>query len=291
MKKTLHYCLILLLIVVIDSAFYSSILRPIILSWGASDHEASEVLPGDDLAPHISSTRAITIKAPMSDVWKWLVQLGADRGGFYSYTFLEHLSGYDTDNTIVIVPEYQSMEVGRIVPGNRSESGSLFKDGWRVVEVDPGNSIVLENWGAFVLRPVNSGQTRLIVRTHGWDTSKMASRIGWYIMEPLHYLMERRMLMGIRDRTEAGPGVPLPQWPDIVWFVGIVLSGLGVLAIMIIGRGIYSILLPAILGALWLITLLYVNPSPAYSIILAALTIMAAGWQARKKYNKSNQLS
>ena len=287
----MHYCLILLLIVVIDAAFYSSILRPVILTWGATDREASEVLPGDDRAPHISSTRAITIKAPISDVWKWLVQLGADRGGFYSYTFLEHLSGYDTDNTIVIVPEYQSMEVGRIVPGNRPESGGAFEDGWRVVEVDPGKSIVLENWGAFVLRPVNPGQTRLIVRTHGWDTSKMASRIGWYIMEPLHYLMERRMLMGIRDRTEAGPGVPLPQWPDMVWFVGIVLSGLGVLATMIIGRGIYSILLPAVLGALWLITLLFVNPSPAYSIILAAFIITAAGWRARKKHNNSNRLS
>ena len=283
MRKFLRYSLILVMIVVIDAVFYYCFLRPVILTWGASSSEVSEALPGDDLAPNISSTRAITINAPISDVWKWLVQLGADRGGFYSYTFIEHLSGYDTDNSIFIVPEYQSMEVGRMVPSTRAKSGARFYENWRVAEVDPGTSFVLEKWGAFVLKRVNFGQTRLIVRTHGWDTPNMASRIGKYILEPLHYLMERRMLMGIRDRVEAGPGVPLSLWPDMVWFIGIVLSGLGVLASIFIFRGIYKILFPAVFGALWLVTLLIINPQPVCSVGLLSAMVATSTWSTLKR--------
>jgi hypothetical protein len=284
MKKLFHYILILLVIIIFQAIVYFGFLRPAILTWGASDSEVTETLPGDEMAPCISSTRAITINAPASIVWKWLVQLGADRGGFYSYTFIEHLSGYDTDNSIVIVPEYQSMEVGRIVPSTRSDSGA--KENWRVVEVDPGKSFVLENWGAFVLRPVDSRQTRLIVRTRGWDTPTPASKAGQYILEPLHYLMERRMLMGIRDRAEAGPEVPLPQWPDLVWFFSIVLSGLVIAANIFTCRGFYKILRPAVLGALWLVTLFILNPRPVYGIILFAITVTTT-WLFYHPKNKS----
>ena len=283
MRNVFKSVIILIIITIVQAAAYFYFIRPIILTWGATASEVTEALPGDNLTPAISSTRAITINTPASTVWKWLVQLGADRGGFYSYTFIEHLSGYDTDNSIVIVPDHQSMEVGRIVPSTRSDSATRLKENWRVVSVDPGKSFVLEGWGAFVLRPVNSGHTRLIVRTHGAETPGLATHAGQFIMEPLHYLMERRMLMGIRDRAEAGPGVPLSPWPDLVWFIGIVLSGLGVPAAILIGRGIYKILLPAIYGSLWLLTLFVVDPRPIYGVILLAVMIVTTGWGVLRK--------
>ena len=57
------------------------------LRWGASEAEVAKFLPGDDLVPEpkLSATHAITIQAPISKVWPWLVQLGQGRGGFYSY--------------------------------------------------------------------------------------------------------------------------------------------------------------------------------------------------------------
>jgi hypothetical protein len=36
---------------------------------------------------------AVTIKAPVEEVWPWLAQLGQDRGGFYSYEWLETSPG------------------------------------------------------------------------------------------------------------------------------------------------------------------------------------------------------
>jgi len=72
----------LMLIICIQIIVYAVFLRPLILAWGASENEVKMPLVGDSLAPYISSTRAISIDAPTSEVWKWLIQLGPDRGGF-----------------------------------------------------------------------------------------------------------------------------------------------------------------------------------------------------------------
>ena len=57
--------------------------RPWHIRWGATDEELSEKLPGDELVehPNVSATHAITIDAPVEEVWPWLVQMGGDRGG------------------------------------------------------------------------------------------------------------------------------------------------------------------------------------------------------------------
>src|SRR4051812_23088582 len=75
------------------AAVYALLVRPWHLRWGATDEEAGEPLPGDDLRSdaNVVATHAITIDAPAADVWPWLVQIGRGRGGFYSYTWLENL--------------------------------------------------------------------------------------------------------------------------------------------------------------------------------------------------------
>lgn len=79
---------------------YLLFVRPWHLHWGATDEEVRKRLPGDELAPHpaLESTRAVIIRAPAKEVWRWLVQLGQDRGGFYSYDFLENLAAADIHN-------------------------------------------------------------------------------------------------------------------------------------------------------------------------------------------------
>lgn len=74
---------------------YRTLLRPWHERWGASDEEVAAHLPGDDLIVGAASqaTRAITIDAPADVVWGWLIQIGAERGGFYSYDRLEDLFG------------------------------------------------------------------------------------------------------------------------------------------------------------------------------------------------------
>src|SRR4051812_36462174 len=71
--------------------------RPWFLSWGATRAEQQMPLPGDDIVPAAATqnTRAITIHAPVDQVWQWLAQTGQDRAGFYSYRRLENLVGCD----------------------------------------------------------------------------------------------------------------------------------------------------------------------------------------------------
>ena len=95
-------------------AAYAFFVRPWHLKWGATEEELNMSLPGDGLVqnPKLNATHAITINAPVRDVWPWLVQVGQNRGGFYSYTWLENLVGCEMRNADQIVPEWQELKVG-----------------------------------------------------------------------------------------------------------------------------------------------------------------------------------
>ncbi len=274
-KKSL---LILMLIICIQLIVYAVFLQPLTLTWGASENEIKMPLVGDNLAPYISSTRAITINAPVSEVWKWLTQLGADRGGFFSYAFIEKALGYESRKADNSMPEFQDIKVGRIVPGSLDESKSIIKYNFPVVYVKPGNSFVLEGWGAFVLKKLNTKQTRLIVRNHGRELPSLKSKICDFFKKPLHYIMERRMLMGIKARAEAGSGAQPSSTSDILWFFGVFLSGIGIFLMVFMGRGIQCVLLPVIYGIIWLWPLLIFDPQPIYGMILLFVVAVTMAW-------------
>ena len=193
------------------------------LEVGATDEEVRKSLPGDELVPHpsLESTRALTIQAPVKEVWRWLVQLGQDRGGFYSYDRLENLAGADIHNVERIVPEMQHLKVGDFVPMAPVE-WSVPTGGFTVVRIEPEQAIVwrqgwpedLENlrspsdapgrgtW-AFVLEKVDEGTTRLILRERSGHKPHMRDVVFNYLfMERQHFIMERRMLKGIKERAE-----------------------------------------------------------------------------------------
>ena len=209
-------------------------------------------MPGDQLAPFISSTRSITISAPISEVWDWLIQLGADRGGFYSYWFIEKPLGYKYRVQDRIEAEFRDMEVGRIISASLDQSKSMIEYSFPVVAVDPGKYFVLKGWGCFLLNEIDPGHTRLIVRTHGRPLSSLADHLDYFFMMPLHYLMERRMLTGIKARAEAGPGMPFSSTADIIWFTGICLSPFGIIGLLILNQGLKVGVTAVFHGLLWL---------------------------------------
>jgi hypothetical protein len=191
--------------------------RPIYARWGSTPSERLGPLPGDELAPADARYRvdhAITINAPASAVWPWLVQLGQDRGGFYSYDWLERLVGDRIENADRIHPEWQRIERGDLVRATQPDYlGGRFGDlGWRVRDVVPGRALILENWGAFVVEPIDTNRSRLIVRTRGPGTPSLAGVIfgplNVFVFEPAHFIMQRGMLRGIRDRAERVGTVP-----------------------------------------------------------------------------------
>ena len=185
--------------------------RPVYLRWGSSQQERYAALPGDSLTPHARYRvdHVITIHAPVSRVWPWLVQMGQDRGGFYSYSWLENLIGADIQNAELVVPEWQQRHKGdlvRAVPPDWFGGKFGHEIGWKLAEVVPGRALVLEGWGAFVLDSVGPITTRLHVRTLGAGRPEVPGLFmgpfGLLVFEPAHFIMQRAMLRGVRDRAE-----------------------------------------------------------------------------------------
>jgi hypothetical protein len=184
--------------------------RPLHVRWGSTGDELRGPLPGDELTLHptYQVQHAVTIQAQPEEIWPWLAQIGHDRGGFYSYTWLENSFGLHVRNAGRVHPEWQGIAAGDSVlatPGDYLGTGRRF--GWRVARAEPDRVLVLETWGAFVLEPVDSATTRLIVRTRGSGRDDLASfalsPLSLMVMEPAHFIMERRMLLTIRDRVES----------------------------------------------------------------------------------------
>ena len=171
----------------------------------------------------MTTTRAITIDAPPEAVWPWLVQMGQGRGGFYSYDWLENLFGLGIHNADRIEPDWQELAVGdqlRAAPpardpkqGSRwslSTGAGRWSRWWAIPPVvgPQAKAGPLPDGGtwAFVLEPVGAQQTRLLVRLR---TRFALPRAGaWAVerlLEPVHFAMERKQLLGIRDRAGRQP--------------------------------------------------------------------------------------
>jgi hypothetical protein len=186
-------------------AAYVLLIRPWHLKWGATEEELKMPLPGDELVKHpkLNATHAITINAPVTEVWPWLVQVGQKRGGFYSYTWLENLVGCEMSNANQIVPEWQDLKVGDEV-WLHPKAPPL-----KVLAMEPGRAIVLENSWTFVLHPIDDHTTRLIIRGRGDFNPDLKNTLLNFILwrgvfEPAHFIMERKMMLGIKERAEAG---------------------------------------------------------------------------------------
>jgi hypothetical protein len=185
------------------------LLRRRYLRWGATDDEVGAALPGDELvsSPGLTATRGVTIGAAADSVWPWIAQLGQGRGGFYSYDFLENLTGCDIHSADRIVPEWQRVEIG--APVKLAPEVALT-----VALVEPQRALVLRGgipmgpmsapydctW-AFVLRAGPGGSTRLVVR-------ERYRYLRWWaplVVEPaelISFVMSQRMLRSIRNRAE-----------------------------------------------------------------------------------------
>jgi hypothetical protein len=193
---------ILVIIAVIALAPYLMFVRPWHLRWGATDAEIHQSLPGDELVhePKLESTRAITVDAPASEVWPWLVQMGQRRAGFYSYDWLLNLLGCDMLSADRIDSDWQNLQAGDSV-WLHPKLPPL-----RVTVLEPGRALVLGRSWAFILQETGQVRTRLIIRTrrvYDPDFGWLGNFVIWRVVcEPLHFIIERKMLLGIKCRAE-----------------------------------------------------------------------------------------
>ena len=187
---------------------YWLLIRRWILRWGSTPDERQRALPGDALAPDAGyvTTRAVTIEAPAQAVWPWLVQMGQDRGGFYTHNWVERLLRSGIPDVHELHPEWQQLEVGDLVRTNHDIGGQPM--GWPVAAIEHGRSIVVRSKSlpagtyAFMVRPIDGNRTRLIVRDRAaWKPSEVPFAV--LVFEPLHAYMEMGLIQGIRQRAES----------------------------------------------------------------------------------------
>lgn len=182
-------------------------------NWGTTKEECQTPLPGDDLVeePAVQTTEGIWIDAPAAQVWPWLVQMGQDRGGMYSYEKLENLVGIKHHNADRIHPEWQHLAVGDVI--------RLAPRGWMglregvalpVVRLVEGESIVLrlqppevpmDGVWSFHVVPHWEDRSRLLVRTRA-RMRVPGEALGAEAAGPVMALMTRGMLLGIKRRAE-----------------------------------------------------------------------------------------
>lgn len=204
---------------VVLTILLSPILRSWYNRWGASDQELVQQLPGDELVPtyKLGYTRAITIKAPVEDVWPWIAQMGQGRGGLYSYEGLENLIGCEITSSDKILPQFQNIQ-----PGDLVRLGKKGYPCFSVTEVETPQKLILVSanpqtevpvsyndksekgfsiatW-QWTLQPLGPDSARLVVRQR-LDFSQDMAAI-WRITEPIGFVMERKMLKSIRDLAE-----------------------------------------------------------------------------------------
>jgi hypothetical protein len=205
---------------------YAVRVRPRMLTWGATRDETVRPYPGDELVadPDSEATMSTTLPAQPESVWRWLVQMGGGRGGWYSWDWLDN-NGRPSANRIV--PEWQSLKQGQhldrvFAPGNKGPS-------YFTVEVlEPNRTLVLHStygmfsglsfdpssgpvpwayvdgiWG-FHLRATPSGGTRLVVRSRSRNAPRPVARpLNLLLGEPLHFLMQTLQFQNLHKRVKA----------------------------------------------------------------------------------------
>jgi hypothetical protein len=204
-------------------AAYVVAVRPWHLRWGATDDEVQRPMPGDELVPDpkVNATHAITIDAPAVAVWPWLVQWGYQRGGFYSYDWIDRTLGSEGVASVDrILPEHQHLEVGDpvlVAPDN----------GFTVATIEPGRALVLlgrydmatgkplalddplpENYlncaWTWLLEELDDAATRFVIRMCIDYNPSVANQVMYRaFIEPGSFIMERKMMLGVKERAEA----------------------------------------------------------------------------------------
>lgn len=180
--------------------------------WGTTKAESSGKMPGDELlaSPVLQATEAVWINAPAETVWPWLVQMGQNRGGLYSFEKLENALGLRYHSADRIHPEWQSIAVGDVV--------RLVPKGWlgladgielRVADLIDGQSIVLRGqpqlpWDvmwSFHVVPHWDDRCRLLIRSR-LALRHPAEMVVAELVGPARAFITRGILLGIKRRAE-----------------------------------------------------------------------------------------
>ena len=194
--------IIIVAILIALMLFYFARFRPWQLRWGATDDEMRRAMPGDDIVgdPSFDATRAVTIHAPAESIYPWIVQMGVNRAGWYSYDLLDNLARPSAE---VILPEHQNVQIGTLIPMSPDGKQGLYVKDFRANEWmfwwdNKGDSTWV--WGIY---SEGEAHSRLITRVrvkYRWLSPAILINL---IVEFFDIVMMRKCMLGIKRRAEA----------------------------------------------------------------------------------------
>ncbi|MGZ5246432.1 MAG: hypothetical protein ACXWV5_05220 [Flavitalea sp.] len=194
-KQFIKYTLIFYAIIAL---VYWIFIRPVHLSWGAKAAQ-QQIFPADELiSPNrVVTTRAIDIRASKEKIWPWIAQIGQNRGGFYSYYWLENLFAAKMNNADSIVQQWQNPQPGDTVYYGEGE-------GYELISFVKRNEYYSLGGWTFYLDSIHADNTKLIVRYPSMEVkqSRVMQLYYYGLFEPLHFIMESGMMMGIKQKAE-----------------------------------------------------------------------------------------
>jgi len=252
---------------------------------GATEAEVARTLPGDELIERTPTdwTHGATIDAPPEEVWPWIAQMGDDRGGFYSYTFVENLlMGEDLyHNANRILPEFQNPQPGE----------GMVVDSLQVYDVEPGKWLIAAqrsdagdfNWvWLWYLEAAGTNQTRLIVRQALRIFPEGTNPVVSAVTDLGAFVMEGRMIEGLTLRAEGRTEPAGIEVVEILLWAAALAAGLGAAGLFLTRPAWQAPLLLGLAALLTLIWYTYWQPSIWLRLVFDIALSGLLWWVARR---------
>src|SRR5687768_16801936 len=114
-----------IIIITVVILAYLLLIRPWHLHWGATKQEVMLSLPGDSIVnkPDFNATRGITIHSSSERIWRWIIQIGSKRAGWYSIDWIDNAGIQSSDK---ILPEFQKIESGQFIPFTPDQKNGMW---------------------------------------------------------------------------------------------------------------------------------------------------------------------
>lgn len=260
-------------------------------TWGATPAEVAKSLPGDELVsdPYVSWDNAVTINAPLEQVWPWIAQIGDDRAGYYSYMFIEKavtrllMPGADVstyyNNADRIHPEWQNPALGKTMIADMLKLTAYEPNRYLLSSVADGEFHWIWGW---YLEAVDADHTRLHVRTRLQVPAEARNAMVTFAFSGGGFVMEQNMIQGIVQRAE-GRGEPanIETFEIILWLAALV-AGLVAAAEFVFGRGELKALGVGLAVVVELFVITYVQPAIWLRVAFDLLLWAGAAWALRR---------
>jgi hypothetical protein len=282
-KRVIRFTARFTLAMAIALVSYFIVYRPLQLRWGAGIEDLDRIMPGDGIVkyPSFNATRGVTAEAPPEKIWPWLVQIGHQRAGWYSYDLIDNLGRPSADQ---IIPGLQDLHRGDLIPV--SPDGKM---GFWVLDFEANKWMLwCDNKGemtwAWGLYPVDENLTRLISRVrmrYNWSSPLIFFSLAIDVGD---FVMMRQCMLGIKTRAE---GMPVKSIYNVsaeflIWVLAFICFAIAEISILII-RDWWRPLILSIGAASGTILMVLWKPALWMDGLIAIIIIAGLVWALRSK--------